>query len=93
MRIRPPQHARLDAVDKLLEKCRRNDQRGPFSKSIYGFAHFQITPEKTIVRFIGEDGRMLHAFERNRAGSVKVLADSPSDKATTCGDANAPPIV
>ena len=32
MRIRPPQHARLDAVDKLLEKCRRNDQRGPRTK-------------------------------------------------------------
>jgi hypothetical protein len=61
----------------------RIDRRGPFSKSTYGFAHFQITPEKTTVRFLGEDGRVLHAFERNRAGSVTLLANTTSDKATT----------
>jgi tartrate-resistant acid phosphatase type 5 len=59
------------------------DQRGPFSKSLNGFGHFQFTPEKALVRLIGADGNELHAFERSKAGAIKILANMPNDKATT----------
>ena len=59
------------------------DARGPFSKSINGFGHFQFTPEKATIRFIDLKGDVVHAFERTKAGQVTVLANTPSDKAST----------
>lgn len=59
------------------------DNRGPFSRSIYGFAHFTVTPEKMTVHYVGEDGSDLHSFERTKAGKVTILSGTPSDKATT----------
>jgi hypothetical protein len=59
------------------------DTRGPFSKSINGFGHFQFTPEKATVRYISAAGETVHVFERTKAGEVKVLANTPSDTAST----------
>jgi 3',5'-cyclic AMP phosphodiesterase CpdA len=56
-----------------------NDQRGPFSKSMQGFAHLQFTPERMTVKLIDRDGNVVHAFERNHAGQVHILQTSPSD--------------
>lgn len=59
----------------------RNDRRGPFSKSIYGFTDINVTPEKCTVKFIGTDGEIIHAFERTKAGKVRVIESDPSDVA------------
>jgi hypothetical protein len=59
------------------------DNRGPFSRSIYGFAHVTVTPEKLVAHYIGETGEELHTFQRTKAGVVAVLSSTPSDKATT----------
>ena len=58
------------------------DARGPFSKQSNGFGHFEFTPEKATVRLINVEGETLHAFERTKAGEVKVLANTASDKAS-----------
>jgi tartrate-resistant acid phosphatase type 5 len=56
-----------------------HDNRGPFSRSIYGFVHFDFTPEKAIVHYIGADGQPVHVFERTKAGEVQVMMTTPSD--------------
>lgn len=61
----------------------RNDVRGPFSRSVYGFADLQFTEERATVRYIsGTDGTVLHAFTRTKAGKVNVIQTTPSDRAT-----------
>jgi 3',5'-cyclic AMP phosphodiesterase CpdA len=60
------------------------NNRGPFSRSVYGFAHFELTPALATVRYIGADGNPLHIFQRTKAGQTTVLlntkSDSPVDK-------------
>ncbi len=58
------------------------DKRGPFSRMIYGFAHFTITPEKLLVHYVGENLEDLHTFERTKAGKVTIISTTSSDKAT-----------
>ncbi len=59
----------------------RNDQRGPFSKAMYGFASLEMTEKLASVRFISKDGETLHAFTRTPAGKVEVLETTKSDAA------------
>ena len=59
----------------------RIDRRGPFSKSTYGFADLNITPTTVTVKFIGPDGKVLHAFERTKSGDVEVLKPGQRDPA------------
>jgi 3',5'-cyclic AMP phosphodiesterase CpdA len=59
------------------------DNRGPFSRSIMGFAHLRLTPQRAVVTLVSKDGEVLHVFERSADGLVKVLASTPSDPATT----------
>ena len=59
----------------------RNDRRGPFSKSIYGFTDISVTPESCSVKFVGTDGEIVHAFERTRSGDVRVIESRKSDVA------------
>ncbi len=59
------------------------DVRGPFSKAMNGFAHFQFTQDKAVVRLVGKDSQAVHIFERTRQGAVNILMTTPSDKATT----------
>ena len=44
-----------------------------FSREDFGFVHLRFTPQKAVVRFVGTDGSILHAFERDLAGHVKIL--------------------
>ena len=60
-----------------------HDQRGPFSRSIYGFVHFDFTPRQATVRYIGFKGDILHEFVRSKSGEVKVTINTPSDKPVT----------
>ncbi len=59
------------------------DNRGPFSRSVTGFAAFAFTPEKADVRLIGGDGVLLHEFTRDPAGHIAIAKTTPGDKATT----------
>jgi tartrate-resistant acid phosphatase type 5 len=56
------------------------DNRG-FSRSIYGFVHFDFTPDHVTIHYIGADGQPLHVFERSKAGEVKILTTTASDSA------------
>ena len=51
----------------------KNDKRGPFSQSVYGFTHIQVGKERMIFRHIDPNGKQLHAFEKHPDGSFKVL--------------------
>jgi hypothetical protein len=55
------------------------DNRGPFSRSVYGFVHFDFAADHVTVHYIGTDGKPVHEFERSKAGEVKVLMTTPSD--------------
>lgn len=57
------------------------DNRGPFSRSIYGFVHFDFTPDQVTVRYIGTGDQVLHEFVRTKAGAVRVTKTTPSDPA------------
>ncbi len=60
------------------------DRRGPFSRSVHGFADFHFTPDQATVQLVSADGVVLHAFNRSAAdGKVTVTLNTPSDKATT----------
>ncbi len=61
-----------------------HDNLHPFSRTVYGFVHFTLTPEKAVVAYIGTDGKPVHIFERAKAGEVTTLmttrSDTPVDK-------------
>jgi hypothetical protein len=59
----------------------RVDARGPFSRSLQGFADLNFTPDRVTVRYIGVDGSVVHAFERTRGGKVTVLQTTGTDRA------------
>lgn len=48
------------------------DDRG-FSREAFGFVDLELTPETATVRYIGTDGKPMHAFDRAKAGKVVVL--------------------
>ena len=56
-----------------------HDNLRPFSRSVYGFVHFTITPEKAVVTYIGTDGKPVHCFERTKSGIVTTLMTTQSD--------------
>ena len=58
-----------------------NDSRGPFSKSMQGFAHLRFTPDTMIVKLVDRDGSVVHAFERTHDGQMHILQTAPSDVA------------
>jgi hypothetical protein len=51
----------------------------PFSRAVYGFVHFDFTPERVIVHYIDADGKPVHEFQRTKAGQVTTLMTTPSD--------------
>ena len=59
----------------------RVDVRGPFSKSSYGFAAINFTPEAMTVRLVSKDGDVLHEFRRTPDRHVEILSTTPSDTA------------
>lgn len=61
----------------------RRDLRGPFSKSINGFSHLRLTPDRALVQFVNAaDGSIIHQVERTRDGKVTILIKGGNDKAT-----------
>lgn len=62
-------------------KLMRHDDRGPLSRLTHGFAHFDFTPEAVTVKYINEQGKVLHEFKRDKNGKVQVLINGGDDKA------------
>jgi hypothetical protein len=60
----------------------RVDVRGPFSKSTYGFAALNFTPNAMTVRLVSKDGDVLHTFRRTPDRHVEVVETTRSDPAT-----------
>jgi hypothetical protein len=56
--------------------------RGPFSKSTYGFAALNFTPNAMTVRLVSKDGDVLHTFRRTPDRHVEVVETTRSDPAT-----------
>ncbi|MFC6647451.1 metallophosphoesterase [Granulicella cerasi] len=48
-------------------------QRGPYAHRIYGFTHMEFTPQQAIVRHVGSNGQVLHAFIKGVDHSVKMI--------------------
>jgi tartrate-resistant acid phosphatase type 5 len=62
----------------------RRDQRGPFSRSMNGFTHLEINPDRVTVRFVtGPEAQIVHQIQRTPDGQVSMLVQGKSDKATT----------
>jgi hypothetical protein len=62
----------------------RRDARGPFSRSLNGFAHLQFTADRAVVKFTNAaDGKLLHHFTRTRPGQIQVHMTTGRDKATS----------
>jgi hypothetical protein len=55
------------------------DDRGPYSKSITGFAALDFQPDQVTVHLLAGDGTVLHEFTRTKAGQVNVTLNTPSD--------------
>ncbi|HSZ55348.1 MAG TPA: metallophosphoesterase [Tepidisphaeraceae bacterium] len=49
-----------------------------FSREDFGFVEFQIEPDRARVRFIDAEGKILHEFERSKAGKVRVVETTPN---------------
>ncbi len=62
-------------------RAMRIDRRGPFSRSINGFAHLRFTPDHVDVRFIGPDGSVVHAARRKDDSVVTVMKSEGTDVA------------
>jgi hypothetical protein len=57
----------------------RND-RGPFSRKIYGFAHLEIREDAVRVKYIdGITKDVVHEFVRKHTGEVAIVRTTPSD--------------
>ena len=53
--------------------------RGPFVRAIHGFAALRCSPRSATVSLIDDAGTVLHAFERNRTGEIRILRTTPSN--------------
>ncbi|HSV16372.1 MAG TPA: metallophosphoesterase [Tepidisphaeraceae bacterium] len=62
-------------------KLMRHDDRGPMSRLTHGFAHFEITPESAVVRYVNDEGKVIHQFTRDKGGRVTVQIEGGHDKA------------
>lgn len=62
----------------------RRDLRGPFSRSLNGFAHLRLFPDHARVDYVdGETGQRVHQFRRSKSGKVEVVKIGGNDKAST----------
>lgn len=59
---------------------KRND-RGPFFRSIYGFAHARFTANSAEITMVeGVTGEIVHRFSRSAQGDLKIVQTTPNDK-------------
>jgi hypothetical protein len=61
----------------------RRDNRGPFSRSLMGFADLLFTPDNVTVRYIDSGSEEVHEFQRFPNGKVTVIHTTGDDKPTT----------
>lgn len=62
----------------------RRDLRGPFSRSLNGFAHLRFLPDRVDVDYINADtGKTVHQFQRLAEGKIAVTMKGGMDKAST----------
>ena len=55
------------------------DQRGPFSKTSYGFAHLTISEDVLLVKLLDQQLNILHEFTRDHEKTVRIVSSTPSD--------------
>jgi tartrate-resistant acid phosphatase type 5 len=48
------------------------ENRGPYSKAIYGFSHLQVNEKRMVFRHIDANGKLLHEFEKRPDFSFSV---------------------
>ena len=58
----------------------KRDDRGPFSRTLYGFFHLQLNRDRADARFISVNGKLVHEFTRSATGEVKVVQTTGCDK-------------
>jgi tartrate-resistant acid phosphatase type 5 len=51
----------------------RRNESADFAVSRHGFVHLRFTDSTAEVRFVDAEGKILHAFQRDRAGEVRGL--------------------
>ena len=56
-------------------KLMRHDDRGPMSRLTHGFANLTFAGDLATVRYTNDQGRTIHLFTRDKAGTVKVEVD------------------
>jgi hypothetical protein len=61
----------------------RRDDRGPFSRSVYGFLHLNITRERASGRYLTSGLGVVHRFEQGPNGNIRVLSTTGRDQPTT----------
>jgi hypothetical protein len=54
-------------------------KRGPFIRAIHGFAVLQFGAARAKVSLIDDTGAVLHVFERDRSGAIRIISTTPSD--------------
>jgi tartrate-resistant acid phosphatase type 5 len=50
----------------------KRDNRGPFSRSSYGFVHLRFTDEMAHAKFVDPSLQVLHEFTRTPAGAIEL---------------------
>ena len=58
----------------------KRDDRGPFSRTLYGFFHLHLTPDQAAGKLVCVDGKVVHEFTRSATGEVKVVQTTGRDK-------------
>ena len=58
----------------------KRDDRGPFSRTLNGFLHLQLTPELATGKLVSVSGEVVHEFTRTPDGVVRVVHTTGRDK-------------
>ena len=58
-----------------------HDNQGPFSRTIYGFVHFDFLPDQATVDYVDSSANIVHEFIRTKAGAIRITLTTPSDTA------------
>jgi len=59
----------------------RHDDRGPLSRLTHGFASLSFDGDLCTVKYINDQGSILHQFTRDKSGKVAVQIEGGEDKA------------
>lgn len=59
---------------QLVEWSRPPQSRGPWGDRVLGFTDIELTGQSLLVRHVGTNAEVVHAFERKHTGEVKLLS-------------------